>query len=97
MTNPSDAQAAVLRLAPALDIKAAVPLAVALIALRGADLVLDGSQTTRIGGQCLQVLLSAQAAWEADGHAFSLADPSADLTDGLALLGAADLFAPTAA
>ena len=97
MTNPSDSQGAVLSLASALDIKAAGPLAASLIDLRGQDLTLDGSQTTRIGGQCLQVLLSARATWEADGHALRLTDPSTDLIDGLALLGAADLIAPTAA
>ncbi|WP_287799477.1 STAS domain-containing protein, partial [Acidiphilium sp.] len=59
-----------LMLDPILDLKAASPLAQALLARRGGDLRIDAGAVERLGGQCLQVLLSARATWEADGHAF---------------------------
>jgi chemotaxis protein CheX len=82
---------AVLRLAAALDLNAAAPLAAELLARRGQPLALDGAHVARIGGQCLQVLLAARATWAADGRPFSLIEPSSDLLDALTLLGAADL------
>jgi chemotaxis protein CheX len=88
---------AIIRLAPALGLKDAAPLCCELISHRGQGVVLDASQVSRIGGQCLQVLLSARAAWDLDGAAFSVANPSTDFTDGLALLGAADLLEPLSA
>ena len=83
--------AGALRLAAALDLNAAAPLAAELLARRGQDLVIDAAHVARIGGQCLQVLLSARATWAADGRAFSIAEPSSDFIDALTLLGAADL------
>jgi chemotaxis protein CheX len=71
-----------------LDAKAAAPLLEFFIAQRGADLRCDGRGVRRLGGQCLQVLLAAQAAWAADGCAWSVAEPSPELVAALALLGA---------
>ncbi|MCR5873858.1 STAS domain-containing protein [Phenylobacterium sp. J426] len=85
-------------LAPVLDLNAAAPLAQALTERRGHPLVLDGSAVQRLGGPCLQVLLSAKATWAADGQTLTLAEPSAELTAALALMGAAQSFsgeAPT--
>jgi len=75
-------------LPPVLDLNAAGPLARQLADLRGRAVVLDGSAVQRLGGQCLQVLLSAKATWAADGQDFRLADPSDELTAALALMGA---------
>jgi chemotaxis protein CheX len=83
---------ALLQLAPVLGLKDAAPLQAALVGLRGQGVMLDASQVSRLGGQCLQVLLSARAAWDQDGLAFCVSDPSPDFTDGLALLGAAGLL-----
>ncbi|TAJ74697.1 MAG: STAS domain-containing protein [Phenylobacterium sp.] len=83
-------------LGDSLEMTAAGPLHKALLARRGQPVTLDGSQVRRIGGQCLQVLLSAQATWAADGAAFQITDPSPEFADGLALMGASHL-APTAA
>jgi chemotaxis protein CheX len=70
-----------------LDLKAAAPLTENLLSLRGNDLVLDGSQVERLGGQCLQVLVSATLSWHAEGMAFEISKPSEAFVDGLAALG----------
>jgi len=82
-------------LADTLDVNAAGPLTLTLLELRGQPLALDASQVRRIGGQCLQVLLSAQATWAVDGQAFDIVSPSPDFADGLALLGASRLCEAT--
>ena len=87
---------ATLKLSDSLDMTAAGPLQKDLLGRRGQPVSLDGSQVRRVGGQCLQVLLSAQATWAADGAAFEIIDPSPEFADGLALMGAAHL-APAAA
>lgn len=85
------ANAAAFNLPAVLDLNAAAPLARDLADLRGRAVVLDGSAVQRLGGQCLQVLLSAKATWAADGQDFSLAEPSPELSAALALAGAPDL------
>ncbi|SFI54539.1 STAS domain-containing protein [Aerobium aerolatum] len=70
-----------------LDIKAAIPLATELLALRGRDVAIDASQIERVGAQCLQVLLSAAATWHADGADFTLSAPSAPFSDAVRLAG----------
>ena len=74
-----------------LDLRAAGPLAADLLARRGQDVAIDASAVQRVGGQCLQVLLSARMTWAADGLAFRVVTPSPEFTEGVALLGAADL------
>ena len=81
-------ETAAVRLAQILDLNAAAPLAQELAALRGRDVELDGSAVERLGGQCLQVLLSARATWAQDGRAFALSAPSEGLCTALALMGA---------
>jgi chemotaxis protein CheX len=80
-----------LRLAASLDLSAATPLATELVGLRGRAVELDAGDVSRIGGQCLQVLLAARAAWAADGHGFAIVNPSPEFLEGLALMGASDL------
>ena len=70
-----------------LDIRAAAPLAAALLAARGKAVALDASQVERVGGQCLQVLLSAAATWARDGATLTLDDPSPAFVDVLAIAG----------
>ncbi len=70
-----------------LDLQAAAPLAGEFLALRGRPVDVDGSHVQRLGGQCLQVLLSDAKTWKADEIPFALVNPSRDLIDGLALLG----------
>jgi chemotaxis protein CheX len=85
-----------LTLSDSLDMTAAGPLHKELLGRRGQPVILDASQVRRVGGQCLQVLLSAQATWSADGADFQIVDPSPEFADGLSLMGAAHL-APAAA
>ncbi len=70
-----------------LDLTAASELRETLIGHRGAPIVLDGSSVERLGGQCLQILLSARATWAADNRAFALATPSEALLRDLSILG----------
>ena len=88
MTTPSDPAPASLDLAPVLDLKAATPLAQALMALRGRNVNVNASAVERLGAQCLQVLLSARNTWTEDGVRFAVTEPSDTFVETLALLGA---------
>ena len=79
------------RLPAVLDIRAAGTLRDDLLALRGSDIILDGGEVERIGGLCLQVLISARKTWDADGKRFALNPASAALNEQLAAYGCADL------
>lgn len=70
-----------------LDIKAAQPLAAEFIAARGTDIALNASQVERVGAQCLQVLLSAAATWEADGLELTVEQPSTAFSDAIRTAG----------
>jgi len=83
----SSPQPCLLKLPEALDLKAAAPLAAEFLALRGRPVQVDGRQVTRVGGLCLQVLLSAAKTWKADESRFSIVSPSSELIDGLLRLG----------
>jgi chemotaxis protein CheX len=83
-----DATGPCLRLPATLDLNAAVPLRSELLGRRGSPLELDGSEVERLGGLCLQVLLSAKAAWALDNLDFRLSRPSAALQEALSILGA---------
>ena len=74
-------------LASELDIKAAAPLAAALTAARGKDVALNASLIERIGGQCMQVLLSAAATWKADRVELSLEEPSPAFVEAVQTAG----------
>ncbi|GAA0640873.1 STAS domain-containing protein [Brevundimonas lenta] len=81
----------VLALASVLDIRAAEPLQTSLMALRGQAVTLDASQVERLGGLCLQVLVSAQRTWAADGQSLTLAPDSAAFSEQWTAFGAAPL------
>jgi chemotaxis protein CheX len=74
-----------------LDLNAAEPLRQALVELRGQPLALDGSGVERLGGLCLQVLVSAYKTWTEDGQDFHIEDCSPELRQKLALFGSCDL------
>ena len=82
-----------MRLAETLDLNAAEPLRQALAEQRGHPVALDGSQVARLGGLCLQVLVSAYKTWLEDGQEFRLERCSPDLVDQLRLFGSQDLCA----
>jgi len=78
----------VLKLDAVLDLKAAAPLQAALLARRGHPLEIDASAVQRLGGLCLQVLLSAQKTWADDGGVFHLGRGSEAFSEALRLFGA---------
>lgn len=87
--SPSDAASAGRIILPeVLDLRAARPLSDQLKALSGAYVEIDASQVRRLGGQCLQVLLSAQSTWEANGGSLRFVDPSPEFLEALTLMGA---------
>ena len=68
--------AALLALPAVLDLRAAEPLKAQLLAVRGQETALDASAVERLGGLCLQVLLSALQTWRADGQALTFVNVS---------------------
>lgn len=86
MTSPS-ADGATVVLPKVLDVRAAPALASELLKMRGGDISVDASQVERLGAQCLQVLLSAQATWRSDGCVLTFTQISEGLAEGLQLLG----------
>lgn len=78
-----------LMLTRVLDLRAATPLAEDLLAMRGRPVAIDASQVERLGGLCLQVLLSGAATWRADGMPLRFADVSEVFDEQLALFGVA--------
>ncbi|MGO4838368.1 STAS domain-containing protein [Rhizobiaceae sp. 2RAB30] len=78
---------ATMDLPPVLDITAAGPLASDILGHRGKDLAVNAAQVQRIGGQCLQVLLSAAATWSQDGIDFEVTDASPEFTEALETAG----------
>jgi chemotaxis protein CheX len=79
----------VLRLPAILDLKAAAPLAAALLARRGEGVTIGAGEVQRLGGQCLQVLLSAAASWREDQNAMRFEAPSAEFLAALEHFGVA--------
>jgi chemotaxis protein CheX len=85
MSTP--AEPAEVSLPPVLDLQAAEPLRAELMALRGRSLSLDASQVTRLGGLCLQVLMSARKIWIEDGVSLRVNQPSSGFSEQLAAFG----------
>lgn len=69
-----------LALAARLDLSAAEPLAAALRAHGGADLVIDASGVSHLGALGLQLLGAAALSWRAAGHRLRIA-PRSDAFD----------------
>jgi chemotaxis protein CheX len=90
MTDES-LSAATVSLPAILDLQAADPLRAELLALRGRPLDIDASQVARMGGLCLQVLLSARRTWEADGLPLRIDQPSEAFIEQMAAFGNPDV------
>ena len=76
-----------LTLPAVLDLTAAGALHQTLLSHRGAPLALDAGEVKRLGGQCLQLLLSAGRTWAADGVPIRLGGASDAFERDLALMG----------
>lgn len=85
--SPTQTAFAEISLPEALDLRAAHPLALALLAARGGPLKLDGSKVESIGAQCMQVIVSARQTWERDAVPLTLTNPTEDLLDAFAVAG----------
>jgi chemotaxis protein CheX len=75
-----------------MDLSAAGPLAKALLALQGKPVSVDASAVQRLGGLCLQVLLSADRSWAERKVPFTVVKPSHAFRDCAELLGAQSLL-----
>jgi chemotaxis protein CheX len=76
-----------LQLPEVLDLTTAAPLAQSLLSRRGSDLCIDASAVRRVGAQCLQVLIAAEATWKADGVRLRVEKPTEEFLKGAELLG----------
>jgi chemotaxis protein CheX len=79
-----------LQLPEVLDVNAAGPLVGELLSYRGNDLLADASRVQRIGGQAIQVLMSARMTWGQDGMKFKVVNPSPAFKDVVEVLGIGD-------
>ena len=77
-------------LPPVLDLAYAEPLRAELMALRGQPVVVDGGGVERLGGLCLQVLISAQQTWARDGQTMVIDRVSEAFANQWNAFGAAD-------
>ena len=73
-----------------LDLAHAEPLRAELLALRGQPVVVDGAAVERLGGLCLQVLISAQQTWARDGQSLVIDRVSEAFANQWNAFGAAD-------
>ena len=74
-----------------LDLQQAGPLRDELLALRGQPVIVDGSAVERLGGLCLQVLISAQQTWARDGLSLVIDEVSESFANQWNAFGASDL------
>ncbi len=85
------ADIATVSLVPILDLQAAEPLRAELMSLRGRAVDIDASQVTRLGGLCLQVLMSARKIWSEDRVALTVNQPSLAFSEQLTAFGEPEL------
>jgi chemotaxis protein CheX len=83
----SDEFSRTVKLPESLNLRAAPSLAANLLAVRGRHVTIDASNVEKVGAQCVQVLLSAQALWNHDCVAFTLSGPSHAFVEALETLG----------
>ncbi|WGM31909.1 STAS domain-containing protein [Brevundimonas sp. NIBR11] len=81
--------AASISLPAVLDLAQAEPLKAALLPMRGQSVIVDASRVERLGGLCLQVLISAQQTWARDGHTLKIDGVSREFADQWNAFGAA--------
>ncbi len=80
----------VLKLPAVLDLTAASRLHEQVLALQEKNIAVDASEVSRVGAQCVQVLLSAAESWRTAGRAFSVNQASETFARTLQLLGISD-------
>ena len=80
------ADTATIALPPALTFEACEDLFAALKQAQGNDLIIDGSNVSRLGGLAAQILATASVAWAASGRSLTLVNETDALRPGLELL-----------
>lgn len=76
-----------------LDLQSAKLLKADLSDMRDGDISLDAENVEWVGGLGVQLLLSAQAAWQANNHSLTIENASEAFVEGLRRLGVtADLM-----
>ncbi len=85
--NSTRPQSATLQLPQHLDLTVCEDLSAQLMSLRHTDVQISAVHVGFVGALPLQLLLSAQRQWRADGAAFSVTDPSDAFREGTELLG----------
>lgn len=86
MSGKSDT-AKKLTLEKVLDLNEATSLHGKLMALRGANVNIDGSAVERAGALCVQVLMAAAKTWEDEKHSFTFSKVSDALGKTMQLIG----------
>jgi chemotaxis protein CheX len=86
----SDEVPNVLKLPAVLDLTAASRLHEQVLALQEENIAVDATEVSRVGAQCIQVLLSAAESWRVAGRTFSVNQASEAFAKSLQLLGVAD-------
>lgn len=85
-----DATPHILKLPAILDLNAASRLHEQVLALKDKNVAVDASDVTRVGTQCIQILLSAARSWRAMDMTFSVNQSSDAFAKTLQLLGVTD-------
>lgn len=80
------------RLMPILDLRTAASLLAELRQARGRAIEIDASAVERVGGLCLQILLSARRQWTLDGLQWSVSNASPQYLEWMTLMGAEELI-----
>lgn len=80
----------ILKLPAVLDLNAASRLHEQLLALKDKNVAVDASDVSRVGAQCIQILVSAARSWKATDMAFSVNQSSDAFAKTLQLLGISD-------
>lgn len=80
-----------LHLSQVLDLRAAKPLAEELLSVRGRELTIEAQDVERLGGLCLQVMLSADLTWARDGMEMRIEAPSPAFCEAVRRFGGAAL------
>lgn len=85
-----DAAPKVLKLPEVLDLNAASRLHEQVLAHKGEDIDIDATDVTRVGAQCVQVLLAAAVSWRAEDQSLTVKQASDAFIKTLQLLGISD-------
>ncbi len=88
--SSDDAAPKILKLPEVLDLNAASRLHEQVLAHKGEDIDIDATDVTRVGAQCVQVLLAAALSWRSEDQSLKVKQASDAFIKTLQLLGISD-------